>query len=189
MDIDGEAKDAHGTVVDNIFLLCYYFNIGLDARVGFNLEKHRTGSRCCNYFMYAVIGIWDIMNQFCCCKKDHGTVNNHVKRVVSYRQMRDGVCAPKVTADVANFKTNPINIVGNNIPQGYGGFLDKYAWGRSQDRLADPQKHLRKRGVGITTSCDESDSKLEQRMDDDKMELMCQETHGDYINFDMTRLG
>ena len=173
MDIDGEARDAHGTVVDNQFILCYYFNIGFDARVGFNLEKVRTGSRCKNYFLYFFIGLWDIMNQYCCCKKDHATVDNHVKRIVSYRKTRDGVEVPKVSADVENFRSNPINIVGCNIPQGYGGFLDEHAWGRSQDRNADPQKHIRKKNVAVMTSCDESDSKLEQRIDDDKMELMC----------------
>jgi len=63
------------------------------------------------------------------------------------------------------------------------------AWKESKKRIADPNRHLRDRGIGIATSCDESDSLLEAKYDDDKMELMCQEKHTDYLNFDMTRLG
>jgi hypothetical protein len=67
--------------------------------------------------------------------------------------------------------------------------MNTKAWSESKKRIADPERHLRDRGIGIATSCDESDSLLEAKYDDDKMELMCQEKHTDYLNFDMTRLG
>ena len=54
----------------------------------------------------------------------------------------------------------------------------------------DPGKALRQQGLCIVeTSCDESDSRLEQMYDDDKMELMCHEGLADYIDFEMGRLG
>ena len=54
----------------------------------------------------------------------------------------------------------------------------------------DPGKALRNRGLAVVeTSCDESDSRLEQMYDDDKMELMCHEGITDYIDFEMARFG
>lgn len=55
----------------------------------------------------------------------------------------------------------------------------------------DPSKSiLRDQGLAIIeTSCDESDSRLEQKYDDDKMELMCHEGITDYIDFEMSRYG
>jgi hypothetical protein len=51
--------------------------------------------------------------------------------------------------------------------------MNTKAWSESKKRIADPNRHLRDRGIGIATSCDESDSLLECKYDDDKMELMC----------------
>jgi hypothetical protein len=67
--------------------------------------------------------------------------------------------------------------------------MSTHSWDKSKERLADPDRVIRKDKITFQTSCDESDSKLEQRIDDDKMELMCQEMYTDYLNFDMTRLG
>ena len=54
----------------------------------------------------------------------------------------------------------------------------------------DPGRTLRNQGLAvIETSCDESDSRLEQMYDDDKMELMCHEGISDYIDFEMSRYG
>lgn len=94
-----------------------------------------------------------------------------------------------MTADFEKLKSSPLSLIATNVPQAYGGFMSSHSWSNSKDRIADPDRLLRPKGVNITTSCDESDSKLEQKMDDDKMELMCQERYHDYANFDMTRLG
>lgn len=54
----------------------------------------------------------------------------------------------------------------------------------------DPNKVLRRHRMNIMeTSCDESDSKLVQRIDDDKMELMCHVSAIDILDGAMARLG
>lgn len=54
----------------------------------------------------------------------------------------------------------------------------------------DPNKAIRKQGLTIVeTSCDESESSLEQKIDDDKMELMCHMKTHDYIDFELSRYG
>jgi hypothetical protein len=61
--IDGEVYDAHHSKVENRILLCYYFNIGLDALVGLGVERNRTKRRCCNYILYAIYGIWSLFSK------------------------------------------------------------------------------------------------------------------------------
>ena len=46
--MDGIVKNAHGGLAENTMIMCYYFNIGLDSRIGFNLERLRTSKRCLN---------------------------------------------------------------------------------------------------------------------------------------------
>ena len=48
VNLDGIVKDAHDKVCENTHNRCYYYNIGLDARIGYNLERMRTSKRCCN---------------------------------------------------------------------------------------------------------------------------------------------
>lgn len=45
-----------------------YFSLGFDARVGFQFEQHRSSSRCCNKFIYAV----EAAKRIFCCKKNYG---------------------------------------------------------------------------------------------------------------------
>ena len=68
--------------------------------------------------------------------------------------------------------------------------MSQNAWSKSKGKIMDPGKAMRSRGVKVfETSCDESDSRLEQKKDDDKMELMCHEGVTDYIDFEMSRYG
>jgi len=54
----------------------------------------------------------------------------------------------------------------------------------------EPDKVLRRKGANIIeTSCDESESNLVQRIDDDKIELMCHTNASDLVNGTMGRLG
>ena len=53
----------------------------------------------------------------------------------------------------------------------------------------DPGRTLRNNKLNIVqTSCDESDSKLQQKIDDDKIEIMCHEGPLDFIDGTMGRL-
>lgn len=51
----------------------------------------------------------------------------------------------------------------------------------------EPEKHLRKHNISINTSCDESQA--EQKIDDDKIELMSHTQVIDFIDGRMGRLG
>lgn len=74
VNIDGVIKDAHANVCEKTQIMCYYYNIGLDSRIGFNLEKLRTSKRCCNQTLYFFLGIWDFFAG--CFKKGHEPVDN-----------------------------------------------------------------------------------------------------------------
>jgi hypothetical protein len=64
--------------------------------------------------------------------------------------------------------------VGLNLCSGMGNFMNEKTWAKSAKKLINPEKALSKHKLDILqTSCDESDSKLEQRIDDDKIEIMC----------------
>jgi hypothetical protein len=89
----------------------------------------------------------------------------------------------KITAE-------PFNVVGYNLNSGYGNLVFEKSWEKSAKRIADPGKALRQHKLNILeTSCDESDSKLVQRIDDDKIELMCAEQLTDYLDGSFGRLG
>jgi len=63
---------------------------------------------------------------------------------------------------MSKLRSNPYNLCGYNLTQGYGGFLNQKAWQKSKTKLVDPGKALRRQGLAIVeTSCDESDSRLE----------------------------
>ena len=183
--IDGEVYSAGGDRVDNQILLTYYFNMGVDAVVGIAVERNRTRRRCCNYIIYAIRGAYEMIWNAAANK-----ITNQIKRVVANRTVGGGAVQEKVVADMSKLRSNPFNLCGYNLTQGYGGFLSQKAWKKSREKPMDPGKALRNRGLAVVeTSCDESDSRLEQMYDDDKMELMCHEGITDYIDFEMARFG
>lgn len=159
--------------------------MGVDAVVGMAVEKNRTRRRCCNYVIYALKGAYEIIWRGAANK-----ITNSVNRVVANKTLNNGFVQEKVVADMSKLRSKPYNLCGYNLNQGYGGFLNQQAWGKSKGKVVDPGRALRRQGLAIVeTSCDESDSRLEQLFDDDKMELMCHEGISDYINFDMARYG
>ena len=183
--VDGEVYDPNGERVNNQILLTYYFNMGVDAVVGMAVERNRTKRRCCNYIIYALKGIYEMVWR----NQDH-KMEEQVKRVVTNKKTLGGGEAEKVVADMSKLRSSPLNLVGTNLTQGYGGFLRRDAWHNSKEKLMDPGKALRKKGVSvIETSCDENESMLEQKYDDDKMELMCHEGLTDYVDFELARYG
>jgi len=48
VETDGVATSPTGEPLEQSFIMCYYFMVGLDARIGYNLERLRTGTKCCN---------------------------------------------------------------------------------------------------------------------------------------------
>ena len=58
----------HKKVFDFKKTFVNYFSLGFDARVGFQFEQHRSSSRFCNKFIYAV----EAAKRIFCCKKNYG---------------------------------------------------------------------------------------------------------------------
>ena len=46
--VDGDVYDAVGNKLDPFFSMCYYYNMGADAKVGHTVEANRTRYRVCN---------------------------------------------------------------------------------------------------------------------------------------------
>jgi len=65
-EIDGEVYDVKGDKSSNKKLMTYYFNLGVDAKVGLDVERNRQKRRCCNYLLYAYFGITTV---FCGSKR------------------------------------------------------------------------------------------------------------------------
>lgn len=67
----------------------------------------------------------------------------------------------KVVADMDEIEVAPFNVAGYNLNSGMGNFIYEKTWEKSAKKIADPGKALRQHKMNIlTTSCDESDSKL-----------------------------
>lgn len=54
VNAEGEVFDPRGKKLNNTIYLCYYFHIGVDATIGIEVERQRTGRRICNYVVYAI---------------------------------------------------------------------------------------------------------------------------------------
>ena len=95
-------------------------------------------------------------------KGNENKITDQIKQVVSTKSMSNGAVQEKVVADMTKLRSSPFNLVGTNLTQAYGGFLDQKAWKKSKDKVMDPGKAMRSRGLAVfETSCDESDSRLE----------------------------
>ena len=83
--VDGQVFDAKGESIDGDILLTYYFNMGLDAKVGLAVEKNRTRRRCCNYIIYALYGAYEMLFNAAA-----NGISNKVSRVVSKKTLGNG---------------------------------------------------------------------------------------------------
>lgn len=57
--IDGEVNDPYEKPIEDTknMLMCCYFNVGIEAAVGYNFETMRTRTKCCNKFIYTIQAI------------------------------------------------------------------------------------------------------------------------------------
>ena len=116
--VDGEVYNAKGEQISNEILLTYYFNMGVDAVVGMAVEQNRTRRRCCNYIIYALKGAYEMVWNATANK-----ITNQISTVTSHRTLKNGHVQEKVVADMSKLRSNPFNLCGYNLTQGYGGFL------------------------------------------------------------------
>ena len=111
---------------------------------------------------------------------------NKVKHTPANRYQR-------VVTDMTKIKSDPLNMIGMNIPSIYGGILkEKYWESRHNAQLNDKNKMLRCSGIDVhgwdlseLSSAGEEDDRYAQRYDDDKMELM---GATDAVNFSLFRM-
>jgi hypothetical protein len=126
-------------------------------------------------------------------------VKRYINKVKQYNPLGR---AGRVVTDMRDIKSEPLNMIGMNIPSIYGGILsDKYWESRAEDKFFDRKaiQSCRRidirgwdKGVSSTdteyvqTSEDDMDSiKYAQRYDDDKMELM---GASDAVNFSLFKM-
>ena len=96
--------------------MCCYFNIGLEAEVGINVEKRRSRLRCITKLYYVIFTAYEgIINW----RKNQ--LKNMVNRVVS-RPKSD---KSRVVADMDWVKGSPFNLCGTNITSLYGGWVTR----------------------------------------------------------------
>lgn len=50
-----------------------YFSMGYCARIGYNFERRRTSRKCCNYVVYAIMGLKN-MCCGCCCYPENENI-------------------------------------------------------------------------------------------------------------------
>lgn len=175
--VEGECYSAAGDPVDNNILMLYYFNLGLDARIGLDVERNRKRTRICNYVMYAIYAVWNM------CNFNYNDARRQIKKVTTQKTLPNGLQQEKVVTDMRYINGAPFNVCGYNLNSGYGNIVFEKTWERSKERIMDPDKALRNHKLNIMeTSCDESDSKLVQRIDDDKIEIMCHESTVDFLD-------
>lgn len=133
------------------------------------MERNRTKSRICNKILYFIHGAYKMLNLGSVAKvKDY---ISHVKQKPENRRH-------KMIADMNLVDSNPLNMIGMNIPQMYGGILCDGEWAsRMGYDFIDKRKIIDKSGIKLkgweteTSSCAEEE-KYMQRYDDDKMELL-----------------
>jgi Diacylglycerol kinase accessory domain len=95
-----------------------------------DFERSRTKYRCCNKILYGVHGVlrvfsWNRANQ---------VLKRYINKVKHYTPLNRG----KVVTDMKHIETEPLNMIGMNIPSIYGGILsDKYWESRHEDKFFD----------------------------------------------------
>lgn len=95
---------------------------------------------------------------------------------------------------MSHVKSDPLNMIGMNIPSIYGGILKEQYWESKHEYKLFDRKLLRSSRVDIKgwdvnditeSSSNEEEEKYAQRYDDDKMELM---GASDAMNFSLFRM-
>lgn len=134
--------------------------------------------------MYGLYGLLNWMG------RDYTDARTQIKTVSTSKKLPNGLIQNKIVTDMDKLTEAPWNVCGLNLNSMYGNIVSSQTWEKSKDRIMDPGKVLRNQEMKIIqTSCDESDSKLTQRIDDDKIELMCSLNPVDFLDGAMGRLG
>lgn len=118
--------------------MTYYFNLGVDAKVGLDVERNRQRRRCCNYLLYAYFGITTVF----CRSKRITDVRGQIKRIFQRKTMANGAQREKVVANMDQIKIQPFNVAGYNLNSGMGNLICEKTWEQSAKKMLDPNKAL-----------------------------------------------
>lgn len=111
-----------------------YFNIGIDAEIGANFERSRTKYRCCNKILYAVHGFLKVALS---CNRANQVVKRYINKVKHYNPLNKNR-GGKIVTDMKHVQSDPINMIGMNIPSIYGGIVKEQYWeSKHEDKLYD----------------------------------------------------
>lgn len=118
-------------------------------------------------------------------------LKRYINKVKHYTPLKRGT----IVTDMKKIESEPLNMIGMNIPSIYGGILsDQYWESRAEDKFFRKLlKGCQKINVSgwdttdyyQTSSADDDDLKYKQRYDDDKIELM---GASDAMNFSLFRM-
>jgi len=103
-------------IYTNKYVMCCYFNIGIEAQVGINVEKRRSRCRAITKFYYFIFTAYEGLINW---RKNQ--VKSYVNRVVS-RPKSD---KSRVVADMEYVQGSPYNLCGTNITSLYGGWVTR----------------------------------------------------------------
>jgi hypothetical protein len=75
--------------------MAYYFNLGVDAEIGLQVERQRSKYRCCNYLSYISFFLYTYI-----FRRGSLDVRQSVKRISSTKKLRNGLEKEKVLSEV-----------------------------------------------------------------------------------------
>ena len=139
-------------------LMCNYFSIGVESRIGIGFDKSRTGSACCNQAVYG----WEGLKKMCCTPR-----TNRINEVIDHMSSVDKDTGIEKIIFATGLKTqsdhyingSPVSFVCTNINQMMGGKAKMWESGKGKN-------------LGIS-------DKNGQAMRSDSMKMKDQSTHDD----------
>ncbi len=112
-------------------LMCNYFSIGIESRIGLGFDKHRTSSAVCNKMWYT----WEGLKKMCCCSSTK-KIRDVVKSVTAVENGKEELIFttdPKSTDPVHRLRGNPVSLVCTNINSMMGGRANMWKSGSGKD--------------------------------------------------------
>jgi len=155
------------------------------------VERQRTKYRYCNKLLYCLHGLLQALTT-----KPLYHVKDYIA-TIKHTPINRPSSTYKLVANLNEIPSNPVNLVGMNISSMYGGVIKPQYWEGTLGRemLNKRGELLEKSGVLVQgwdileSSCNEEEDKMEQRYDDDKMELMGAASLMDYSLMRMSQFG
>jgi diacylglycerol kinase (ATP) len=112
-------------------LMCNYFSIGIESRIGLGFDKHRTSSAWANDMWYT----WEGLKKMCCCSSTK-KIRDVIDRVTSLENGQEELIFTtdtKTSDAVHRLSGNPVSLVCTNINSMMGGRTNMWRSGQGKD--------------------------------------------------------